>query len=610
MPTRRGFFLFCAALAAFAPGLAQAWWNDDWQFRKELSFDLSAAGADIAGSPANVPVLVRLSLANFEYFNDTKPDGGDLRFIAADDKTALKYHIERYDPQAQMAFIWVQVPKLMGGASSDKIYLYYGNKEAEAGGDPAATYDTNQALVYHFGPAADAKQDSTAYQSEPSDFRGEVNPAALIGSGATFRGNAAITVPATGALRYVPAQGYTLSTWLRLAAPNAAAQIVGLEDTAGALVLGVDGARVFAELRAGQGSQPIQVSQQGDGLTLNDWHHVALTLGAGKLTLYVDGAEIGSQAAESAELGGSLSIGAAAAGGNALTGDIDEVQVSNVARPVEWLQAAARSQGMVAPLLAYKGDSQKESGASEGYFAATLNNVTIDGWIIIGILTVMFLWSTWIMVFKSLHLTRVAAGNGHFLDEFHKLRDDPAAVERRFAPKAKDKEGAAFEKDSEQEHEEFGASTLYRLYHHGMREVLTRLEGKSAGAARAAVLSSAAIESIRATLDASMTRMTQRLQSQMVLLTISIAGGPFLGLLGTVVGVMITFAAIAQTGDVNVNAIAPGTAAALVATVAGLGVAIPCLFGYNWLNSRIKEIVADQRVFADEFVARIAEQYS
>ena len=169
-------------------------------------------------------------------------------------------------------------------------------------------------------------------------------------------------------------------------------------------------------------------------------------------------------------------------------------------------------------------------------------------------------------------------------------------MERRFGANAGKKEATAFEK-SDEEHEEFGASTLYRLYHHGMREVLTRLEGKSAGAARANVLTPTAIESIRATMDASQTRMTQRLQDQMVLLTIAIAGGPFLGLFGTVVGVMITFAAIAVSGDVNVNAIAPGTAAALVATVFGLGVAIPCLFGYNWLNSRIKEIVADMRVF-------------
>jgi biopolymer transport protein ExbB len=120
----------------------------------------------------------------------------------------------------------------------------------------------------------------------------------------------------------------------------------------------------------------------------------------------------------------------------------------------------------------------------------------------------------------------------------------------------------------------------------------------------------ASIDAIRATLDGAMVRETQRLNSQMVLLTISIAGGPFLGLLGTVVGVMITFAAIAATGDVNINAIAPGIAAALVATVAGLAVAIPALFGYNWLGSRIKDQVADMHVFVDELVTRLSEEYS
>ena len=95
----------------------------------------------------------------------------------------------------------------------------------------------------------------------------------------------------------------------------------------------------------------------------------------------------------------------------------------------------------------------------------------------------------------------------------------------------------------------------------------------------------------------------------MVLLTIAISGGPFLGLLGTVVGVMITFAAIAAAGDVNVNAIAPGIAAALVATVAGLAVAIPSLFGYNYLLSRVKDATSDMHVFIDEFVAKMAEFY-
>lgn len=151
---------------------------------------------------------------------------------------------------------------------------------------------------------------------------------------------------------------------------------------------------------------------------------------------------------------------------------------------------------------------------------------------------------------------------------------------------------------------------LWNLYHLGIQQTLKRFEGQAVGADRVRTLSAQSIEAIRATLDAAVIRMTQKLNGQMVWLTIAIAGGPFLGLLGTVVGVMITFAAIAASGDVNINAIAPGTAAALVATVAGLGVAIPCLFGYNYLNTRIKEIAADMRVFVDELVTRIAETYS
>jgi biopolymer transport protein ExbB len=71
---------------------------------------------------------------------------------------------------------------------------------------------------------------------------------------------------------------------------------------------------------------------------------------------------------------------------------------------------------------------------------------------------------------------------------------------------------------------------------------------------------------------------------------------------------MITFAVIAATGDVNINSIAPGIAAALLATVAGLAVAIPALFAYNYLLTQIKDIVADMRVFTDEFMAMITEK--
>src|SRR5262249_6702920 len=116
-------------------------------------------------------------------------------------------------------------------------------------------------------------------------------------------------------------------------------------------------------------------------------------------------------------------------------------------------------------------------------------------------------------------------------------------------------------------------------------------------------------DALKAAVDANSVREGYELNSQMVLLTMAISGGPFLGLLGTVTGVMITFASIAAAGDVNVNSIAPGIAAALLATVAGLAVAIPSLFGYNYLAARIRKISSDMQIFIDEFLTRVVESY-
>jgi biopolymer transport protein ExbB len=580
---------------------ARAWWNGDWAFRKEVDIDLSATGADIPGAPTDVPILIRLSLANFQYFSDAKPDGSDFVFIAADDKTPLKFHIEKFDAQAQIALVWVRMPRLTGGAKTDKIFLYYGNKKATSGSDPPGTYDTNQALVYHFGAPAAAPQDSTGYKSEPTKFTAEVTPASLIGGGAKFAGAQVISIPANGAVHLAAGKGFTVSAWTRSETAQTDAYVAQLADQGRELVLGIKGTQAYARYTGG--TAPVTV-QQTTQLTSGEWHHLAMRIGDGRLTLLVDGVDAAHEDVDAQEIGGTLDIGGSAAGDHFYIGQLDELEVANTVRSADWLKAAARSQGMVAPLIVYGGDTQKEGG-KESYFVTTLRNVTIDGWVIIFILAVLFVMAVLIMAAKGIFLARVAGGNRSFLSEFEKLSADPGALEQRLGA------GAAGAANTELKEGSgvFGISTLWVLYHHGMRETAKRLEGQAAGADRVRTLSPQSIEAIRASLDASVTRLSQRLNGQMVWLTIAISGGPFLGLLGTVVGVMITFAAIAASGDVNINAIAPGTAAALVATVCGLGVAIPCLFGYNYLNTRVKEIGADMRVFADEFVARIAETY-
>ena len=183
------------------------------------------------------------------------------------------------------------------------------------------------------------------------------------------------------------------------------------------------------------------MTQTGGALTTGEWHHLAVRVGNGRVDLIVDGIAAGSATATIPDIGGELTVGGSARGGNFLIGELDELEVSNTARPDEWIIAAARSQGMVAPLVIYGGDAQKESGGGQSYFASTLRSVTIDGWVIIAILGVLFFASLGIMAGKLVYLSRVSGGNAKFLAEFRKMGDDPAALERRegknFAPRRK-----------------------------------------------------------------------------------------------------------------------------------------------------------------------------
>jgi biopolymer transport protein ExbB len=589
--------LLLAAVSLW-PALASAgsWWNDDWKFRKEVAFDLSPTGAGIDATLQDAPVLLRLSIANFSYFGDAKPDGSDFRVMASDDKTPLKFHFERYDAQSQMAFLWVRVPQLSAGSKTEKVYVYYGNPGAPAAGDASGTYDVNQTLVLHFGETSGTPLDATAYKNNAAAATAEATPSSLIAGGLKFAGAQAVTVPASGSLRLLPNQGFTASAWIKPEQLQGEQTVLALSDQGHELVLGLQGSRAFA--RFAGAAAPVTVQAPAD-LPAEGWHQLAVTAGGGQLKLYVDGESVASGSVSLIEIGGALTIGSGVKGAAPFHGEIDEVESAKVARGPEWFKAAAKSQGIDSPLVAYGADAQKEGGQAS-YFGTILKNLTIDGWVVIGICMVMLVIALIIMVLKAIFLSQVEGANRRFLALFSQmtgLEADPAQPEAGAA--LAEAEGSG----------KLTASTLYPLYQVALRELKKRI-APAAGRPAGQPVSEQSVEAIRASVDAASTRLQQKLSAQMVLLTIAISGGPFLGLLGTVIGVMITFAAIAQSGDVNVNAIAPGTAAALAATVAGLSVAIPALFGYNWLNTRIKSINADQRVFSDELIARIAEQHS
>jgi biopolymer transport protein ExbB len=292
----------------------------------------------------------------------------------------------------------------------------------------------------------------------------------------------------------------------------------------------------------------------------------------------------------------------AASATTGFVGDIDELQIAKVARPAGFVRLAAIGQGPDhAKLITFSVDEETSSWLS-GHFAVILKSVTLDGWVVIALCGVMAVISWVVMVEKVSYLNRASKGNTLFLKRFREAATDLDGLLR-----VDDEEEIALARDADKKETRLiEGAPLHRLFHLGADEIRNRFSGSGNGGR---VLSPQAIAAIRAVLDSGYVRETQKLNRSIVMLTIAISGGPFLGLLGTVIGVMITFAAIAASGDVNINAIAPGIAAALVATVAGLGVAIPALFGYNYLVIRIKDTTSEMQVFIDEFVTKMAESF-
>lgn len=584
------------ALAVFLllPLNAHAWWNSDFTTRKKITLNTSATGVEIAADQVFVPVLVRLHTGNFG-FADAKPDGADVRFVANDDKTALKYHIESFDGINELATIWVQVPKLAAKQSADYIWVYYGSDKATAGDDAKGTFDPAYATVLHLSEATPPPKDATL-NAVPVAGDAKPEKQGLIGGGYSFDGSTQLTVGPAPAFKAGGANGAALSAWVKPSAFGAN-QVVIQWGGAQGLTLGLANGTPYAQ----SGSVTVNASA---ALSTGAWHHLALSV-KDKLTLVVDGVEAGSSAASSAELAATATVGNNGVPAAGFKGVIDEVQFSSSARASDWFKLQALGQDSETKLMTIGQDEQAEAAGSS-YFAILLHSVTIDGWVVIGILMVMMVISWAVMFTKTQFVNRTRKGNEAFQARFAELRADALmSLDRNDVPAP----GRAGKQAKGGHADLMRHSSLYRLYHVAMRELKHRFDQLDAKGIPH-TLSGPAINAIRASLDAGTVREAQRLNSQMVLLTIAVSGGPFLGLLGTVVGVMITFAAIAAAGDVNVNAIAPGIAAALVATVAGLAVAIPALFGYNYLSIQVKNLSADMAVFNDELVTKLAETYS
>ena len=155
----------------------------------------------------------------------------------------------------------------------------------------------------------------------------------------------------------------------------------------------------------------------------------------------------------------------------------------------------------------------------------------------------------------------------------------------------------------------FVGSPAYEVYAAGCEEVEYHLANNPVEVKGQKRISLESFQSVQGSLERAVGAEALSLEKGMIVLTTAVSGGPFIGLLGTVWGVMETFSGIAMAASASLAAMAPGVAGALIATVVGLFVAIPAMFAYNLMITAIRGITQELDGFNSEITTDIEHRY-
>jgi biopolymer transport protein TolQ len=231
---------------------------------------------------------------------------------------------------------------------------------------------------------------------------------------------------------------------------------------------------------------------------------------------------------------------------------------------------------VVTPLLA--------SGALRFAFekATTEGKITICALLIVS----MFSWTVIITKFRQLYRARKIGRK--FFTAYRELRD-PLELARQ----QKDFEGAP----------------AFEVYDAATSELDFQLKNNPLLIKGQRRVSHPSFDSVKVAIERIASAQAMALEKGMIVLSTAVAGGPFIGLLGTVWGVMETFSGVAKANAASLTAMAPGVAGALIATVIGLMVAIPAMFAYNFMVTTIRHITQELDDFSNELVTAMEHQY-
>ena len=233
--------------------------------------------------------------------------------------------------------------------------------------------------------------------------------------------------------------------------------------------------------------------------------------------------------------------------------------------------------------------------AQSGGLVYAFTQATLEGKLVLTALFVasIFSWSVMVTKMRVVRLARIQ--NERFLELFHSDRQPLKVYESQVR---------------------FDGSPLFSIYRAGCKELAFHLLGSTevddtfwARLEIAERITSSQMRVVTTAMERAVGESALRLESQMILLATAVSGAPFLGLLGTVWGVMDTFSGVALAGTASLQAMAPGVSGALINTVTGLLVAIPAMFGYNFLVTSIRSLIVQNDNFAAELASDFEHKY-
>lgn len=218
-------------------------------------------------------------------------------------------------------------------------------------------------------------------------------------------------------------------------------------------------------------------------------------------------------------------------------------------------------------------------------YAFNNSNYAGKGVILLLVLGSIFSWS--VMVSKIIMIRKARGETRRFLRRFRTGKQPLSVYQNR---------------------EAYHNSPMYAVYAAGCKELVFHL-GPDIDDDFPMRISPVAMNAVRSAMEREVGEQALQMEDRMTVLATAVSGAPFLGLLGTVWGVMDTFSAIAASGNASLTTMAPGVSGALITTVTGLMVAIPAMFGYNFLVVTIRGMVVELDNFAGELAAALDHRF-